>query len=115
VGAAQPGGRVARLNVFMRRQARPWHKTRPRRRDIGAPATAPGSPSSLECGSAPDRCWSLDAANGEQRVVAGSTPQHKSAAAALLRMDPFYKKQLFLKPCVARDFVNESVLNSMNF
>lgn len=52
---------------------------------------------------------------GEQRTVSGSTPHHKRACAAFLCMDPSYKKQLFLEPCVVLDFVNESVLNSMNF
>ncbi|NYF22044.1 hypothetical protein HDC36_003520 [Xanthomonas sp. JAI131] len=52
---------------------------------------------------------------GEQRTVSGSTPHHKRSFAAFLRTDPPYKKQLFLEPCVALDFVNESVLNSMNF
>jgi len=51
----------------------------------------------------------------ERRTVSGSTPHHKHAFAAFLRMVPSYKKQLFLEPCVALDFMNESVLNSMNF
>jgi hypothetical protein len=111
VGPARDG--VARLNAFIGNRAA-WRWAVRAHRSATVYALLPSlrawriRPYRTGFGASPRQ-------TGEQRTVSGSTPHHKRSFAAFLCTDPADKKPLFLEPCVALDFVNESVLNSMNF